>query len=190
MAQAENVRKVKVVLIGPGAVGKTCSMKSFLYEKFHDKSLPTIGVDFASKTVVKNDWTIQLMLWDFAGQGAFGIIRKPFYGGTNAVVLMLDLTRAATLQGAKEYIDKELVPCIGNVDLLCMAVVGNKMDLEDDIKISNDDLAELAEYAKQKLKVRGVFWMKSSSKQIETNRKMYESLVQCIIKGMEPTSTS
>ena len=190
MAQVQITRMVKVVIVGPGAVGKTCSVNSFVYGEFTDKYVVTIASQFAFKDVIMDNCAIRLIIWDLAGQDRYGFIRSRYYGGTSAVILMIDLTRAWTVEKAKEYIDEELVPCLSNVKLYCMAVVGNKMDCGDAISVSDDELAELADYAQKRINVKNIFWMKSSSKLLEVNRKMYESLIQCMLKGMKSSSAS
>ena len=42
----------KIVLIGDSGVGKSCLLSRFTYNEFHAESKSTIGVDFATKSIM------------------------------------------------------------------------------------------------------------------------------------------
>ena len=59
----------KVIIIGPGAVGKTSLLHRFVENKFSFRYKMTIGADFLSKTInYKPELTIKLQIWDIGGQ--------------------------------------------------------------------------------------------------------------------------
>jgi len=85
---SEDRQLIKVVVVGDGAVGKTCLLISYTNNSFPEKYVPTIfdnsmkEVTFKSeknKTVTK----IKLDLWDTAGQEEFDRIRYLSYIDTN-----------------------------------------------------------------------------------------------------------
>ncbi|KAK6012629.1 Ras family protein [Ostertagia ostertagi] len=61
-------RIFKVVFVGDSAVGKTCFLHRFCYNRFKPLFNATIGVDFTVKTMNVGDRVIALQLWDTAGQ--------------------------------------------------------------------------------------------------------------------------
>jgi small GTP-binding protein len=58
----------KIVLIGDSGVGKTNLLGRFIINEFVVESRPTIGVEFATKTVQCENKIIKTQLWDTAGQ--------------------------------------------------------------------------------------------------------------------------
>lgn len=58
----------KIVMIGDSGVGKTNLLSRFVEDSFTMDSKPTIGVEFATKTVHLENKTIKNQIWDTAGQ--------------------------------------------------------------------------------------------------------------------------
>jgi small GTP-binding protein len=58
----------KVVILGDSGVGKTALLYRYIYDKFENSSMPTIGTSFKSKTLsIPGEGDIKLNLWDTAG---------------------------------------------------------------------------------------------------------------------------
>ncbi len=91
----------KVCLLGEFAVGKTSLVRRFVYDRFDDQYISTIGVKVSRKTVVlaQEDEVLELtmMLWDLAGSNEFSRVRASYLRGAAGAVLVCDLTRPETL---------------------------------------------------------------------------------------------
>ncbi len=60
--------KLKIVLLGDFAVGKTSLIRRFVFDEFNDSYLTTIGVKVTRKEVdIKDRGRTDLLLWDIAG---------------------------------------------------------------------------------------------------------------------------
>ncbi|MEQ2179449.1 hypothetical protein GOODEAATRI_025004 [Goodea atripinnis] len=57
----------KVVLIGESGVGKSNLLSRFTKNEFNHDSRTTIGVEFSTRTVQLNSFTIKAQIWDTAG---------------------------------------------------------------------------------------------------------------------------
>ena len=58
----------KIVLVGDSGVGKTNLLTRFSKNEFNLESRATIGVEFATKTIVtENGHKIKAQIWDTAG---------------------------------------------------------------------------------------------------------------------------
>lgn len=115
----------KLILTGCFGVGKTSLFNQFLYHKFSEKYLTTIGVKVDKKVVTVGDRQISLLIWDVAGEVDQAKVPKSYFLGASAVVYVFDLTRPSTwlnIESDIEYL-KEL---LGGV---LIRVVGNKVDL-------------------------------------------------------------
>jgi small GTP-binding protein len=61
--------EAKVILVGPGSVGKTSIVLRFVEGRFDPEITSTIGAAFTRKTVTtKAGHTLKYNLWDTAGQ--------------------------------------------------------------------------------------------------------------------------
>ena len=58
----------KIVIIGDSGVGKTNLLSRFVDDAFSMDSKPTIGVEFATKTLNVDSKVVKNQIWDTAGQ--------------------------------------------------------------------------------------------------------------------------
>jgi DnaJ family protein C protein 27 len=72
--------RIKVISMGEERVGKSCLIKRFCEEKFVDKYVPTIGIDFGVKPVpVERCGQVRINFWDMAGGSEYYAVRSEFY---------------------------------------------------------------------------------------------------------------
>ncbi len=119
----------KVCLLGDFAVGKTSLVRRFVYNRFDDQYLSTIGVKVSRKTMVvprENDIVeLTIMLWDLAGSQEFDNVRASYLRGVAGAVLVCDLGRGKTIDGLPTYVE-ELYKINPNAHI---TITGNKVDL-------------------------------------------------------------
>lgn len=131
----------KVCLLGDFSVGKTSLVQRFIYNRFRDEYLSTIGVKIARKSIILDDEaTLNMFIWDLAGSKEFTGVHASYLQGTHGALLVCDLTRPETLLSLKEY-RKQLYAIAPDVPLI---VIANKVDLETERKIPTKTLDELA----------------------------------------------
>ncbi|MHA1409216.1 MAG: GTP-binding protein [Candidatus Odinarchaeia archaeon] len=120
----------KVILVGDGAVGKTSLILRFTEKKFSEDYKKTLGTDFAVKQITLDDNTsVKLQIWDLGGQEIFRNLRKVFFPGAKAALIVFDITNRTSFNNVENWfndIQKE-VPGIPTI------IVGNKIDLPRDV---------------------------------------------------------
>lgn len=130
----------KVCMLGATSVGKTSLVRQFVETTFSDKYHSTIGVKVDKKVVVTGNREVTMMLWDIQGEDDEFKIRPAFLRGASGYILVVDLTRAATLESAKR-IQLMIEKKIGRVPF---QILFNKNDLEDDFEIDHSWMVEFA----------------------------------------------
>ncbi|KAJ3658532.1 hypothetical protein Zmor_010266 [Zophobas morio] len=116
----------KVIVIGDSNVGKTSLTYRFCEGGFLEHSEATIGVDFRSRNLEIDGEEITLQLWDTAGQERFRTsMVKHYYRNTHAIVLVYDVTNAASFDSLKKWVDECNKNCLHDVPRI---LVGNKCD--------------------------------------------------------------
>jgi len=135
-------RQYKVVLLGDSGVGKTNLITQFVKGEFIEAQESTIGVAFFSHSIQLQDGPcIRLELWDTAGQERYAGLAPLYYRGAHVAIIVYDITQPRTLDRAKLWV-KELEQ---QSDLsLCIALAGNKVDIEDQRKVSEKEALQYA----------------------------------------------
>lgn len=128
-------RKVKVILLGNGSVGKTSIANRYTHDKFSSTYKPSLGVDFMVKRVEVDGQKYKVMVFDTAGQEFISSLRKRYYTGATGAVVVFDTTSKQSF----EDLDKWLVELRGEVGEIDTIIVGNKIDLTETRQISREE---------------------------------------------------
>lgn len=128
---------LKICIIGESGVGKTSLINRFTKDKFSNQYRITVGADLFSHdiTVDGDNFSLQVnnnQIWDTAGQEKFQSIGSAFYRGSDACVLVYDVTSAQSLDKLENW-KQEFINQggIDNADKFPFIVVGNKADRND-----------------------------------------------------------
>lgn len=123
----------KVILTGNFGVGKTSLFNRFVYNRFNDKYLTTIGVKVNKKVIEVEGEEISVLLWDIAGEVSQDKVPVSYFLGAAAIIYVFDLSRPLTFKNMGADLEH-----LGNIlpDSM-MKIVGNKKDLVDDETIAN-----------------------------------------------------
>jgi len=115
----------KIVLTGCFGVGKTSLFNQFLFQRFSEKYLTTIGVKVDKKVIEVNGHKLSMLVWDIAGEVEQEKVPQSYYLGASAIIYVFDLTRPSTwlhMHSDIDYLNRLLKGVLINI-------VGNKSDL-------------------------------------------------------------
>jgi len=129
----------KICVLGAAGVGKTSLTAQFVYSKFSEKYLSTMGVKIDRKKVTVGETQINLMIWDIHGEEKFKKITSSYLRGASGLIMVVDGTRPDTIDRAKDILQRveKDVGCLPYVWLL------NKADLTDEWSLSEQHFNEL-----------------------------------------------
>lgn len=143
----------KVVLIGESGVGKSNLLSRFTKNEFNHDSRTTIGVEFSTRTVQLNNFTIKAQIWDTAGLERYRAITSAYYRGAVGALLVYDITKHLTYESVERWL-KELYE---HADPhIVVMLVGNKTDLESERSVPNEEAKDFAEK-------KGLFFLETSA---------------------------
>ncbi|XP_072366752.1 rho-related GTP-binding protein RhoQ isoform X1 [Scyliorhinus torazame] len=119
---------LKCVVIGDGAVGKTCLLMSYANDAFPEEYVPTV-FDHYAVTVTVGGKQYLLGLYDTAGQEDYDRLRPLSYPMTDVFLICFSVVNPASFQNVREEWVPELKEYAPNVPFL---LVGTQIDLRDD----------------------------------------------------------
>lgn len=133
--------KKKICLLGSFGVGKTSLVARFVHSLFSDKYHTTVGVKIDKKILEFNGDEVTLVIWDMAGEEDGAPVRLNQVRDAAGYLLVMDGTRAKTLEAARS-IQQRVETEIGPQPFLLLV---NKADLRAEWEISPsawDDLKD------------------------------------------------
>jgi small GTP-binding protein len=129
----------KVCVLGAFGVGKTSLVRRYVESMFSDAYLTTVGVKIDKKTLTVGADPVTLVLWDIAGEDDVNAIRMTYVRGAAGYFLVVDGTRAETLEVARS-IQERVTREIGPVPFLLLL---NKADLQESWELPTQSVAAL-----------------------------------------------
>lgn len=143
-SEDKKLRECKVVMIGDTGVGKTHLLARYLYNTFDLNTPSTVSATFATKKVKKeNGDEIVLQLWDTAGQEAYKGLTKLYFKNAYGIIIVYDITRRDSFDEIKNYWYKQAKD--NTYPGIKIAIVGNKQDLYQEEKVSDEEARTYAE---------------------------------------------
>ena len=118
---------LKFIIIGNSGVGKSNITIRFLYDKFMDNFVPTIGVEYGAKNVVIDNKTYRVQIWDTAGQEKYRSITRAYYTNCSCAIVVYDITNEQSFKDVQNWVND----CKKHTkNSLLFVLIGNKLDLD------------------------------------------------------------
>ncbi len=163
----------KIIIIGDSGVGKSNILGRYLHDEFKEDTKSTVGVEFGSKKMQIESATIKLQIWDTAGQERYRSITSAYYKGAKGAFIVYDITRKNTFDNIDKWISDLKLNGDQNI---CIIILGNKSDLNDQREVSKDEAMKKAELHK-------TAFLETSAYNGDNIAKAFDELIEEIYKN-------
>ncbi|KAL6440974.1 hypothetical protein ACFW04_003391 [Cataglyphis niger] len=122
------MQTIKCVVVGDGAVGKTCLLISYTTNKFPSEYVPTVFDNYAVTVMIGGE-PYTLGLFDTAGQEDYDRLRPLSYPQTDVFLVCFSVVSPSSFENVKEKWVPEITHHCQKTPFL---LVGTQIDLRDD----------------------------------------------------------
>ncbi|KAM7540397.1 hypothetical protein Aperf_G00000026388 [Anoplocephala perfoliata] len=181
-------RTMKCVVVGDGAVGKTCLLISYTTNKFPSEYVPTVFDNYAVTVMIGGDPMV-LALFDTAGQEDYDRLRPLSYPQTDVFLLCFSVVNPTSFNNIREKWCNEVNHHAPSVPYL---LVGTQIDLRDDTatveKLAKNKQKPITQEQGEKMakELRAVKYVECSAL---TQRGLKNVFDEAILAALEPPKT-
>ncbi|KAJ4727302.1 Rac-like GTP-binding protein [Melia azedarach] len=173
---------IKCVTVGDGAVGKTCLLISYTSNTFPTDYVPTVFDNFSANVLVDGQ-TVNLGLWDTAGQEDYNRLRPLSYRGADVFILAFSLISRPSY----ENISKKWVPELRHyAPSVPIVLVGTKLDLREDRQFHLDypGACTISTEQGQELKkqIGALAYVECSSKTQQNVKAVFDAAIKVVLQ--------
>lgn len=170
--------KMKICMVGEGAVGKTSLIRKFILDEFDDKYLQTLGTKVSKKEITVDypekgmELQIDMTIWDIMGQKGFReLLKEAYFYGAKGIIAVCDVTRKDTLSELDDWIEG-VYSVTGKVPIEFLA---NKVDIKESMALAENDLEQASKAYDSK-------YLFTSAKTGENVEKAFRELAERIAR--------
>ena len=177
-----NLIPIKCVIVGDGAVGKTCLLVSYTSNSFPSVYIPTVFENYTTCLKFDNK-NISLTLYDTAGQEDYDRIRPLSYPSTDVFILCYSIISSSSFENIEGKWIEEIKQYSPETPFI---LVGTKSDFREEMIddkhlkfVSENDGKELA------MKIGAIGFLECSALTQYNLRNVFEEAVKCALEKKE-----
>lgn len=182
------MQTIKCVVVGDGAVGKTCLLISYTTNKFPNEYVPTVFDNYAVTVMIGPD-PYTLGLFDTAGQEDYDRLRPLSYPQTDVFLVCFSVVSPASFENVREKWVPEIRHHCPTTPFL---LVGTQVDLRDDqatiekLSKNRGKPIEIADAQKAAKELRAVMYAECSAL---TQKGLKDVFDEAICAALDPPTS-
>eukprot|EP00483_Globobulimina_turgida_P002234 UN02236 len=170
------MQDIKCVVVGDGAVGKTCLLISYTTNDFPKDYVPTV-FDNYNATVMVEGQQINLGLWDTAGQEDYDRLRPLSYPQTNVFLVCFSVISRDSYENiAVKWIPEITHHAPGVPKLL----IGTKSDLRQDSNF-NSNLVSTEEGQSKAKEIGAIKYIECSALTQDRLKEVFDEAIKAAL---------
>ncbi|KAI3424529.1 uncharacterized protein J3R85_010643 [Psidium guajava] len=180
---SETTKFIKCVTVGDGAVGKTCLLISYTSNTFPTDYVPTVFDNFSANVMVDGQ-TVNLGLWDTAGQEDYNRLRPLSYRGADVFILAFSLISRPSFENIAK---KKWVPELRHyAPSTPIVLVGTKLDLREDkqFKLDYPGASTISTEQGEELRkqIGALAYVECSSKTQQNVKAVFDAAIKVVLR--------
>jgi len=178
---------VKLVVVGDGAVGKTCLILAYTTNTFAENVLPTVFDNYQFAAVVDGKFA-RIGIWDTAGQADFDRLRPLSFRGTDVFLICFSIAAPISLSNVAEKWSLEVKHYGPSVPIV---LCGTQMDLREDektikaLKANGTKPVSKEDGEKMKTKMGARVYVECSALTLSNVKQVFDECVKAAFWHME-----
>lgn len=131
-------RSIKVILIGDSKVGKTNILNRLVNNKFNDKHIPSLSLEYYNHSIKINNYIIRMQIWDTAGQEKTNSLISNYYRSAEVAIFVYSINDIKSYNCIQEWYKELINESNEENNNVKKVLLGNKLDLENERKVEKN----------------------------------------------------
>ncbi|KAL7041788.1 hypothetical protein ACKWTF_000891 [Chironomus riparius] len=177
------MKAIKCVVVGNGAVGKTCLIITYIENSFPSEYVPTVFTNY-SKNVTIDGKSIELGLWDTAGQIDYDRLRPLSYVNPDIFLICFSLISHSSFDSVKNKWIQEVRHYCPSAPII---LVGLKSELRNDkafidnLRENNQQPISYPQGEKLAESIKAIKYMECSALTQEGVKELFEEAIRIVL---------
>jgi len=178
------MQTIKCVVVGDGAVGKTCLLISYTTNKFPSEYVPTVFDNYAVTVMIGGE-PYTLGLFDTAGQEDYDRLRPLSYPQTDVFLICFSVVSPSSFENVTSKWCPEIKHHCPDAPIL---LIGTKIDLREDKEalqaLADNGHSPIKREQGQKLsnKIRAVKYLECSALTQRGLKQVFDEAVRAVLR--------